>query len=78
MCAASGRLEAFGSTIADARAARLTLLDACSCRHWFASCMYRRSFDRDGEEGFDDAEDALQRLVEREEAEQEVEEVRSV
>jgi hypothetical protein len=37
----------------------------------------RRSFDRDGEEaGFEDAEDALQRLVEREEAEQEVEEVR--
>jgi hypothetical protein len=39
-------------------------------------CVYRRSYDRDGEEGFEDAEDALQRLVEREEAEQEVEEVR--
>ena len=40
--------------------------------------MCRRSYDRDGEDaGFEDAEDALQRLVEREEAEQEVEEVRS-
>lgn len=39
----------------------------------------RRSYDRDGEEGsFEGAEDALARLVEREEAEREAEEVRSL
>ncbi len=39
----------------------------------------RRSYDRDGEEGsFEGAEDALARLVEREEAEREAEEVCSL